>query len=261
MKAKEHIGSYVHLCRADCRRILPTLKNESIDLIITSPPYKKCDGAGPELFRPVFRECLRILKNDGLCFVNIGHLREDKYSPHRFAMMMEMLDWRLWENIHIWFKGDENGNQGHHTPLPGNSINNLHEYIFMFYKGKMPELDRFHPDLGVKYADPGNTTRWKHGREYKCRGTVWPIKYKTHVGSGDKHPDIFPAEVPNKILLLANKKNGIVLDPFAGCGTVGKAVATLNDKEGRKLKYYGIELFTKYYDKMISRLLLTGKSA
>jgi site-specific DNA-methyltransferase (adenine-specific) len=106
----------------DSRNILSKIPSDSVDLVVTSPPYynqrvydRELEGIGGEKtlqeyldnLELVFRECLRIIKPTGSVVFNIG----DKYEndslllvPCRFAIRMtEKTDARLVNNI-TWVK-------------------------------------------------------------------------------------------------------------------------------------------------------------
>ena len=52
--------------------------------------------------------------------------------------------------------------------------------------------------------------------------------WKIHPAHSKKHPAIFPLELAEKVIRYYSFKNDVILDPFAGIGTVGEAAAKLN---------------------------------
>jgi site-specific DNA-methyltransferase (adenine-specific) len=214
-------------------------------MIITSPPYKDCDGFSMELIHDVFSQCFRILKKDSICWVNFGHMAHEKEKPFRVALELIDIGFDLHETF-IWSKN-------HYRPLQGKRrVNNLTEYVFQFNKGKCPELDRL--SVGVKYKDKSNIKRWKgtEGRDVKCGGNIWNIPYETIRKKGEKlHNDRFPIGLPLNCLRLGNVKvreNPMVLDPFGGSGTTALACQT----EG--VSCTSIEKNKDFYDISIERL-------
>lgn len=203
------------------------IKNESIDLIITSPPYKESDGFSYELMRNVARQCYRVLKNNSLCFVNFGHLANYKSRPFKVAMEFEKASFN-WVDTIVWVKN-------HYTPAQGNKrVNNLTEFIFMFAKGKNYCLNRL--SIGVPYADKSNVGRYSN-KDLKCGGNVWHIPYKTIQRKEQKsHKDRFPIELPLRCIKLSNIKEGKVLDPFAGSATTGMACKEM------EIEFVGFEI-------------------
>jgi site-specific DNA-methyltransferase (adenine-specific) len=129
----------------------------------------------------------------------------------------------------IWVKN-------HYKPIQGHRrLNNLTEFIFVLYKGKMPKLNRL--AVGVPYVDKTNAKRFNGGLNLHCAGNVWYIDYPTINKSDEKpHPDRFPLELPERCIKLCGYNVETVLDPYCGSGTVGIACKNLNKS------FIGIEL-------------------
>lgn len=201
---------------------MKSLDGESVDVAITSPPYKDADHYSEELMRGAFREVYRLLKPNTLFFLNFGHLAADKFRPFRTCEIAMDMGFQLNDTI-VWKKN-------HYKPIQGNKrLNNLTEFIFLLYKGEMPMLNRL--NIGIPYADISNAKRFAGGRNLKCRGNLWEIDYPTINSSEDKpHPDMFPPELPETCIKLCGYPVNIVLDPFGGSGTTA-AVAKSMKKE------------------------------
>ena len=112
---------------------------------------------------------------------------------------------------------------GHYTPIDDERrMNNLFEYIHVFSKGELPELDRFTPPLGVPYTDKSNLKRGTRGKrgDTHCAGNVWLIPYGTRKGPKDAHPHEYPIDLVKRCLTLAKAgPDDLVLDPFCGGGS------------------------------------------
>lgn len=138
------INNNITLHIDDCLKVLSKLDDQSIDVIITSPPYwgqrdyKNDSQWGSEdkveLFLEKFKlwskECFRILKNTGSLFLNIG----DKYSkkslnliPERIAIMLCDNNWCLRNNI-IWYKPN------HMPSSVKDRLSNTYEHVYFFVK-------------------------------------------------------------------------------------------------------------------------------
>jgi site-specific DNA-methyltransferase (adenine-specific) len=203
----------------DSQDVLKTLDKNSVDLVVTSPPYKDCDGYTDVLIDDVFRQVYRVQKEDSLLFLNFGHLAEDKFRPFHVCSLLMNLGYKLNDTI-VWAKN-------HYKPIQGERrLNNLTEFIFMMYKGKMPKLNRL--ALGVPYKDKTNAKRFAGGRDLKCGGNLWYINYETITSSDEKlHNDRFPVELPERCIKLCGYPVNVVLDPFFGSGTTGLAAQNL----------------------------------
>lgn len=226
----------------DCLQGLQKCKSQSIDLIISSPVYKDSDGYSNEFLTEVFYNLYRVLKTDSLFFLNFGHLAEDKFRP--FAVCLNALLQRFQLNDTItWVKN-------HYRPIQGKKrLNNLSEFIFLLYKGKMPDLNRL--EIGVPYKDKSNAKRFAGGRDLKCRGNVWEIPYETINKSKEKlHNDRFPLMLPELCIKLSGIQDGaVVLDPFSGSATVACAAKKLNKQ------FIGFEINKKNWEIGNKRLL------
>jgi site-specific DNA-methyltransferase (adenine-specific) len=224
----------------DSRKMLNTLPDGSVDLCVTSPPYKDCDGYSDELVRDVFAQVYRVQKENSLLFLNFGHLAEDKFRPFRACSILMDLGYKLNDTI-IWVKN-------HYKPIQGSKrLNNLTEFIFMLYKGKMPTIDRL--ALGVPYKDKTNAKRFAKGLDLKCGGNVWHINYETITRSDEKlHHDRFPVALPERCIKLCKYPVDVVLDPFFGSGTTGLAAKNLGKS------YIGIEQDAEVYTTAFTRL-------
>jgi len=212
----------------------------TIDCVITSPPYKEIDGYSEKLIRDVFSLLFMRQVDESLCFMNFGALVEDKMRPFRAALVIEACGYKLQETF-VWWKN-------HYKPIQGERrVNNLSEFIFMFSKGKMPQLDRL--SIGIPYADKSNVGRFAD-KDLKCAGNVWPIDYETIQDSDQKlHNDRFPLELPLRCLKLADySTDWVVCDPFSGSGTTAMAAHQLGTR------FIGWEKDRSHYDTAMARL-------
>ena len=209
------------------------------DICVTSPPYKCEDGYTSELIYCIVASLYKHAKDDALLFVNFGHLAGHKSRPFEVCSLFEEL-FTLQETF-IWVKN-------HYRPIQGKRrVNNLFEYVFMFSKHKMPELDRL--SVGIPYADVRNVGRFSD-INLKCAGNVLHIPYETINKKANKlHNDRFPVKLPEHFIKLANKPHGsLVIDPFNGSGTTGVAAINL------KMKYIGIDIDEDYVNITKERL-------
>ena len=93
------------------------------------------------------------------------------------------------------------------------------EYVLVYRKKTNKLIDwhiRKHPDQNIV-----DGSRVEDGYEVT---NIWKI----HPAHSKKHPAIFPLELAEKVIRYYSFKNDVILDPFAGIGTVGEAAAKLN---------------------------------
>jgi site-specific DNA-methyltransferase (adenine-specific) len=208
------------------------LLDESIDLIITSPPYNRKKKYADEysdnlpeeeyyhLLETVFTECFRVLRDNSLFFLNIGDGANDQGKSERLAQIAEKCGFKRIQTI-IWVKSILG--KGHYTPCGGDRrLNNLWEYIFMLAKGRNYQIDP--KAIGIPYADKSNIGRYSD-TDLRDPGNVWLINYSLTTGKTIKkgHEAPFPVELPYRCIKLS-KNVKTVLDPFGGtCSTLAAA--------------------------------------
>jgi len=254
----------------DCIKGMSKLPDESVDVVVTSPPYnigkdynKYMDRRGQEEYLnwciEWANQIARVLKPDGSFFLNLGGSLVNPTIPHEllFSLLKKAQGgisdgpFLLQNNIH-WIKSitviDDSGNElskGHFKPINSTRfVNDCHEYIFHLTKTGNVKLDRL--SIGVPYKHKSNISRWggNGGADKRCRGNTWFLPYKT-IKSRDKdrpHPATFPPELPeNCILLHGNPEECVVMDPFLGLGNSWIAATRCKVK-----KFIGFDLDSYY---------------
>lgn len=295
---KLHVG--------DTLGVLRRLNEESVQCVVTSPPYWGLRDYGvegqlglertPEEYveklMEVFREVRRVLQSDGTLWLNLG----DSYNaynggagpgsrlsgnqteqrpklatgyglqcktlkpkdligiPWRVAFALQADGWYLRSDI-IWAKPN---------PMPESVTDRptkAHEYLFLLTKSQ-----RYHYDGDAirephtsKDRPPGNKSRIyvdrdpMHSATHKRRPelaksynengrnrrTVWTIPTQPYP---EAHFATFPKKLVEPCVKAGCPKDGLVLDPFAGSGTVGVVALGL----GRR--FVGIELNPEYVE-------------
>lgn len=228
----------------DCIEGMRTMPDESIDLVVTSPPYNlgiayaSYDDSltsGDYLRWSVewAGEVKRLLKPDGALFLNVGAAPAKPWMPYELALAFRDL-FALQNTIH-WIKSitveprdGEPVSVGHFKPINSKRfVNDCHEFVFHFTKtGDLP-VDRL--AVGVPYADKSNIARWGHtgGNDKRCRGNNWFIPYDTILSrqKDRPHPATFPVALASRCLALHGKapESVAMLDPFLGIGNAALA--------------------------------------
>ncbi|HMK37025.1 MAG TPA: site-specific DNA-methyltransferase [Desulfomonilaceae bacterium] len=243
-------GAGIVLYKGDCLAGMSRiLEPDSVDVIVTSPPYNigirygRYDDGIP---RDAYLEWMgnwaklvrRVLKPDGSLFLNIGSKPSDPWIPYDVAnqlrselCLQNVINWV--KSIHI--ENSSYGREialsvGHYKPINSKRyLNDAHEYIFHFTRTGSVNLDRV--AIGVPYKDASNITRWKSAApNLRCRGNNWYIPYSTiqNRAADRPHPASFPSELPQMCIKLHGlKKVAMVLDPFLGIGNTAVACARL----------------------------------
>ncbi|MDP6040391.1 MAG: site-specific DNA-methyltransferase [Candidatus Latescibacteria bacterium] len=258
----------IQIYNDDCVKGMRTyLDAESIDVVVTSPPYnlgtryKAYDDTIPrtdylDWMETWATEIHRVLSDDGSLFLNIGAKPSDPGVP--FEVLSRMQNHFALQNVIHWIKSiaiqkEDVGNYPHITGnigvghfKPINSprfINDCHEYIFHLTKHQNVKLDRL--SIGVEYQDKSNIARWKSaGKDRRCRGNTWFVPYKTIKNRAKQrpHPATFPAKIPKMCIQLHGIEDvHMILDPFLGIGNTALACLELG------LPCTGFELDPDYY--------------
>lgn len=250
-----------------------SLEDNSIDIVVTSPPYNiginyntyKDDLPRKDyLFwlRQVSGEIKRVLKDGGSFFLNIGNKPKDQWIAWDVAFSLRE-DFVLQNVIH-WVKSIAINKQdvgkypniigdvavGHFKPIVSNRfLNDCHEYIFHFTKEGNTVLDKL--SVGVPYQDKTNIGRWKTAKQdRRDRGNTWFIPYDTIQKKTERpHPATFPVKLPEMCIKLHGlREDLVVMDPFLGIGSTAVASSRLG------VSFIGFEIDKEYIDETISRI-------
>ena len=222
----------------DCLKGMSALAGESIDLVVTSPPYNlgikyrkyKDDLRNSDYLnwcRQWAAEVKRVLKPSGSFFLNLGACPSNPLLPHELIVALRELF--VLQNTFHWIKSvtiktkqDDEISAGHFKPIQSERfVNDCHEYVFHLTKNGDVRLDRL--AVGVPYSDKSNIRRWAHtaGRDVRCRGNNWFIPYQTIVSRQKQrpHPATFPVELAANCIKIHGRPAEIfMLDPFVGIG-------------------------------------------
>jgi site-specific DNA-methyltransferase (adenine-specific) len=256
-----HIGAH-RLIHGDCLDVLPTLAPESIDVIVTSPPYNlgiayrryqdsRAEHDYLDWLLRVATELRRVMRPEASFFLNISGSSKAPWLP--FELIVRLRGLFVLQNHITWIKSIAIGRDsvGHYKPVGGKRfLHHNHEHIFhLTLTGSVP-LDRL--AIGVPFKDKSNIARRGHARDLRCRGNTWHIPYDTVQSKAEKfhHPSTFPLELPRWCIRLHGVRHPVVLDPFMGTGTTPLAAAL---EGGRGI---GIELDPSYL--AVARRRLAG---
>ncbi|MFC1834037.1 DNA-methyltransferase [Thermodesulfobacteriota bacterium] len=282
--ARFNVGSEktILLYQGDCLTGMEhLLAPESVDVVVTSPPYNigvKYGYYDDTIPRDQYLQWMhdwgvlvnRVLKPEGSLFLNIGCKPSDPWIPMDVAgTLRDMLEL---QNVIHWVKsiyienssyGERSAiNVGHYKPINSKRfLNDAHEYIFHFTKTGKVTLERL--AIGVPYKDGSNTNRWRAGSPGKrCRGNNWYIPYATIQRRSSERPH--PASYPPQLAEMCLKLHGLaeislVLDPFLGIGNTALACSRLGvPMVGFEVDEDYIRVATDLLDK---ERLLAGKGA
>lgn len=231
------------LVNADSRNMLE-VKDESVHLVVTSPPYYNAReysqwatyDAYLEDMKKVFAECRRVLCYGGYMCVNISPVLDNgerKNIPVHFCNLLEELKFDFKEDI-IWRKPDGAGalrnggwSQNENRPL-SYYPNIITEYIYIFKKGSYNRVGKF---FFKEWSGLGAIPK-------DLLTNVWDFNPVLALQVG--HPAPFPPELPKRVIGLYSFEDDTILDPFVGSGTTMEVARNL----GRNS--IGYELMPEY---------------
>ena len=222
----------------DCIEGMKKLDKDSIDCIITSPPYFNFQreyqrkggrhysqdyGEITFLIEDMIQQASRVLKDKGLLFLNFGYSYSEGgvLRPFRIADRFSKFDFECIDII-IWHKNNP-------IPIQGR-LTNAFEYIFVFSK----------------------SNKWKYNMPKKYIQNVWkfPVVMQNQHNKeyNYAHGAMFPIKLPEKCIEIGTKEGDIVLDPFMGSGTTAVSCKKLNRK------FIGFDINKDYVDSANKRL-------
>ena len=250
----------------DSKDVLKRLSDNSIDLIVTSPPYADQRNGTyggirhdkyVEWFLPISEQLLRVLKPTGTFILNIKEKVVDgERSTYVIELILEMRKqgW-LWTEEFIWHKKN---------CYPGkwpNRFRDAWERLLQFNKNKkfhmyqnevmvpmgdwsksrlknLSETDKIRDNSKVGSGFGKNISNWL------TRDKAYPtnVLHLATECSNKNHSAAFPEELPEWFIKLFTKENDLVLDPFMGSGT------TLFVANRMKRHSIGIDNVQEYYE-------------
>jgi site-specific DNA-methyltransferase (adenine-specific) len=238
---------------SDCLDVFRHLPGQSVDVIVTSPPYNL--GVEYNSYRDSLSKAdyltwthewvaaaARVLRPDGSLFLNVGTRPSDPWTALDVAQAART-HLQL-QNIIHWIKSIAIDREsagaaaglsrdlavGHYKPINSDRfLNDCHEFVFHFTADGSTRLDRL--ALGVPYQDQSNIGRWRAAAGgVRCRGNTWFIPYET-IQRRDRdrpHPATFPSKLPEQCLRLHGlSRIAVAMDPFLGLGSTAVACARL----------------------------------
>lgn len=261
-----------HIYEGDCRSVLKTFEAQSVDLIVTSPPYADqrkhtYGGIHPDQyvswFMPIADELYRVLKPRGSFVLNI---KERVVNGERHTYVIELIlemrrrGW-LWTEEYCWHKKN---------CYPGKWPNrfrdawerclhftkqrkfNMYQEAVMVPVGdwadsrlrKLSQTDRQRDESRVNSGFGKNISNWV-GRDL-----VYPtnVLHMATECANRSHSAVFPVWLPEWFIKLFTAEGDLVLDPFMGSGTTGVAA------KGTGRDYVGIEVISKYVTQARKRI-------
>ncbi|MCY4339330.1 MAG: site-specific DNA-methyltransferase [Gammaproteobacteria bacterium] len=209
-----------HLNKIFCKssEAMDELPDNSVHLMITSPPYNVAKEYDDDLsldeylalLNAVWRETYRALVPGGRACVNVANLGRKPYIPlHSYIIDgMQEIGYLMRGEI-LWNKGSSASPStawGSWQSAANPVLRDVHEYILVFSKDSFSR----------KREEKENTIKKEEFLEWTKSVWDFPAVSAKKIG----HPAPFPEELPHRLIQLYSFKDDVILDPFAGSGTV-----------------------------------------
>ena len=240
------------LYNQDCLATMQQIDNNSVDMVLTSPPYddlrtynKHLSGNRTEYngysfpFEQITQELFRIVKKGGVVVWVVGDATNkgsETGTSFRQALYFKECGFDLYDTMIYQKTG---------TPFPQKDrYNQIFEYMFIFSKGKP---NTFNPIMkknvtagAVRHSRKfrnadGEMVDGFNGKpinEYGVENNIWIMRNGMYKSTKDlvafEHPAIFPEELAVRHVVSWTKENDLIYDPFMGSGTTAKAAIQLN---------------------------------
>ncbi len=241
----------------DCRN-MSQLSDESIHLMVTSPPYNVTKQYDENLnlheylglIEDVHKEVLRVLIPGGIIALNVANVGRKPYIPLDcfFMEILEKLGFEIIQEI-IWDKAASAGGScawGSWKSASNPSLRDVHEYIIIARK---PASTRKVIQLSqeqLKYIPEKIDEKQVNINGDEFFTNIWT--FGTESAKRVNHPAPFRVELPYRIIQMFSQENDLILDPFMGSGST--ALAALIAKR----RYVGYEISQQYLDRSEKRI-------
>jgi DNA modification methylase len=253
---KKDILNKIH--NLDSRLILNIIpKSIKVQTTITSPPYFDMKDYGAENqvgygqnyddylddLKNIFENVFKITKDDGTLWIIIDTLKRNNQVvtlPFDLANTLKKVGW-IFQDIIIWKKDKT-------VPWSTNGfMQRKFEYILFFSKSATYKNNKDR----VRLFDTTQLKKWwvKYPERYNPKGKaldeIWEFPIPVQGSWGDEYIRHFcplPKEMVATMIQISTDENDVVLDPFAGSGTV------LSQSAYMRRKYIGFELNSEYIE-------------
>ena len=222
----------------DCRDTMRRIPNETVHMVLTSPPYDDLrDYEGYDFpFEWIAEELERVLTPDGILVWVVGDATKNgsetgssfRQALHFMKLGLKLHDTMIYEKNSSTFPARKSSSR----------YTQIFEYMFVFAKGDVeaslicdkPNKWAGHKDYSGKLSNPVP--------DFSPRTNIW--RYVTSM-NGVKHPAPFPEELAQDHILTWSEPGAVIYDPFMGSGTTAK-MAKLNDRH-----FIGSEVSENYW--------------
>ena len=229
-----------NITHGDCLELMTGIESNSIDMVLTSPPYDNLRSYKGYSFpaEPIIKELFRIVKTGGVVvwIINDATIEgSETGTSFKHALLFKELGFNIHDTMIFRKK----------NPIPQiyrKRYNNEFEYMFVFSKGQVAThnpimIDCLHAGLELNGTTYKNYSKHEQKREkmakpvkaQKVKGNIW--EYVVGKNAEDQeakgHPAPFPCELARDHILSWSNIGDVILDPMCGSGTTCKVAKQL----------------------------------
>jgi site-specific DNA-methyltransferase (adenine-specific) len=258
MKNSKYLNKIIN---DDCVEFLNKISENSIDLVVTSPPYdslRSYKGYKFE-FEKIAKLLFKVVKQGGIVVWVVGDATingSETGTSFKQALFFQSIGFNLHDTM-IFRK---------QNPIPQiyrKRYSNEFEYMFVFSKGRVKThnpimVDTLHAGLKLTSTTYKNYSKNDQKRsklanpvkDKKIKGNIWQyvVGKKKEDQEAKGHSAPFPCKLAEDHILSWTKKGDVVLDPMCGSGTTCRMAKIL------KRNFIGVEISNEYTKLAIKRL-------
>lgn len=248
----------------DCISGMRELETNSIDMILTSPPYDNLRNYNnniselwnEDVWKKVFNETYRVLKDNSVMVWVVGDATlqgSETGTSFKQALYAKEIGFSIHDTM-IYQK---------QTPIPqfkSHRYTSSFEYMFIFSKdtpkrGTMltePTKQKGRIDKNYRGQVTANESyigkQIKIIKDIKKKTNIWIYSQNNGIDRTINHKAQFPENLASDHIISWSNENDLILDPFMGSGTTAK-MALLNNR-----KYLGFEINQEYVNMTNNRI-------
>lgn len=264
MSTTEYINK---ILPGDCLEVMKNFDSQSIDMVLTSPPYDNLRNYKGYVFafEEIAKEIYRVIKNGGVLVWVVGDATIDGTetgTSFKQALFFKEIGFNLHDTMIFRKK----------NPIPQiyrSRYNNEFEYMFVFSKGKVVThnplmTECLHGGLNLKGTTYKNYSKHEQKREKmanpvkheKIRGNIWEYVVGKNLEDQEAkgHPAPFPCQLARDHIYSWSNVGDIILDPMCGSGTTCKVAQQM------QRNFIGIDISNEYCQIAESRIQSPSKA-
>ncbi|MGG0655544.1 DNA-methyltransferase [Rummeliibacillus pycnus] len=251
----------IHVEIGNCLDLFKNVPDNSVKLVVTSPPYNIKKNYGKynddvsleewkDLIDNVTKEVYRVLTDDGSFFLNLSQI---PYGKDKEILPLQYIGYEIAKNNNFYLRNmitwTFNGMQNPTLRLAGRyenimwAVKDLNNYIFNLDDIRIPYITKNDKRLTGKGRNPTDVWYFDH------------VNNMTKKKLGLTHPTIYPVEMIERIIMMSSNEGDTILDPFLGSGTTAVAAKNLNRKA------IGFELDSEYLPEIVKRIKYESKQS